>query len=228
VKVGGGGAPGAVVDPEWHRTEVGGMWEEVGRLQFDFLVGQGLRPTDDLLDVGCGSLRGGVHYIAYLEPGRYVGVDRSAEILAAGREIELPRAGLTEKAATLVQMDDFGFERLGRAFDVAVAQSVFTHLPLNDIVRCLMKMEGALRPGGRFYATFFENPGGKRNLEPIDQPVAFGHPVTSYFDRDPFHYNVATFEWICEGTELRVEYVGDWGHPRNQRMLRFARRAADS
>lgn len=218
-----GSAPGETPADEWHRTEIGGMWDEVGRLQFDFLVGQGLAPSDYLLDVGCGSLRGGIHYIGYLEAGHYVGVDRSAEILAAGREIELPRAGLTGKDATLVEMDDFGFGRLGRAFDVAVAQSVFTHLPLNDIIRCLVNMDGALAPGGRFFATFFENPGGKRNLEPIEQPVAFGHPVTSYFDRDPFHYDVATFEWICTGTGLTVERIGDWGHPRNQRMLRFVR-----
>ena len=47
----------------------------------------------------------------------------------------MPRAGLAAKNPALVQMDDFGFERLGRQFDVAVAQSVFTHLALNDIVR---------------------------------------------------------------------------------------------
>jgi SAM-dependent methyltransferase len=208
---------------EWHRTEVGGMWDEVGDLQFRFLVDQGLRPEHYLLDVGCGSLRGGVRYVDFLEEGHYFGVDRSEEILAAAREIELPRYGLTEKRPTLVRMEDFGFARLGRPFDVAVAQSVFTHLPLNDIVRCLMNVERALVPGGVFYATFFENERGKRNLDPIPQPVQSGHPVTTYFDRDPFHYDVDTFRWICDGTELTVERIGDWGHPRNQRMLRFGR-----
>lgn len=209
---------------EWHRLEIGGFWDEVGQLQFDFLRGEGLQPNDYLLDVGCGSLRGGVHFIRYLEPGHYVGIDQSAEILAAGREIELPRYGLEEQAPLLVEMADFGFERLKRRFGFAMAQLVFTHLPLNDIIRCLMKIEQALLPGGRFYATFFDNPAGKRNLEPINQPVAAGHPVVSYCDRDPFHYDVATFEWICDGTALSVEHVGDWGHPRNQQMLRFRKR----
>src|SRR3712207_8664912 len=59
------------------------------------------------------------------------------------------------------------FGRFGRQFDYAIAQSVFTHLPLNNIVRCLMEIERALTPGGRFYATFYLNPGGKRKLEDI-------------------------------------------------------------
>ncbi len=206
---------------EWHRTEIGGFWDEVGQLQFDFVTAEGLQASDYLLDVGCGSLRGGVHFIRYLEPAHYVGIDQSAEILAAGQEIELPRYGLVEKAPVLVEMADFGFARLNQQFGYAMAQSVFTHLPLNDIIRCLMNVERVLLPGGKFYATFFDNPAGKRNLEPIDQPVASGHPVVSYFDRDPFHYDVATFAWICEGTTLSVEHIGDWGHPRNQRMLRF-------
>lgn len=199
------------------------MWEEVGKLQFDFVAAEGLRSSDAFLDVGCGSLRGGVHFVAFLDEGHYYGVDKSEEILAAGREIELPRAGLVDKRPTLVKMEDFGFERLGRAFDVGMAHSVFTHMPLNDIVRCLMNVERVMAPGGRFYATFFENDAGKRNLAPIEQSVASGHPVTTFMDRDPFHYDVGTFAWICEGTALRVEYVGDWGHPRNQRMLRFVR-----
>jgi hypothetical protein len=42
-----------------HRNYVGGMWEEIGKLQFDFLVQQGLKPSHCFLDIGCGSFRGG-------------------------------------------------------------------------------------------------------------------------------------------------------------------------
>ena len=216
-------------DSEWHRRRVGGLWDTVGRLQFEFLAGRGLRPSDHLLDVGCGSLRGGVHFIEFLEAGHYYGVDKSKELLAAGREIELPRYRLVEKAPVLVAMDDFGFDRLGRTFDVALAQSVFTHLPLNSIIRCLMNMEQALRPGGEFYASFFENPAGKRNLLPIPRPVVGRDAETrrrgssSYFDQNPYHYDLDTFRWICDGTQLQVEYLGGWNHPRDVKMLLFKR-----
>jgi SAM-dependent methyltransferase len=195
----------------------------MGRLQLDFLVGQGLRPDHDLLDIGCGSLRAGVHLVPYLEPGRYVGIDINRALLRKG-ERELQAAGLSGRGVTLVQMGDFGFGRLGRTFDVALAQSVFTHLPLNRIIRCLMNVEGALRPGGRLFATFFENPTGKRNLDPIVHRGPSGAPVKTRFDSNPFHYDVDTFRWICQGTALDVEYFGDWNHPRDQKMLVFTKR----
>lgn len=42
-----------------HRELVGGMWDEIGTLQFVFLRDHGLEPSQRLLDVGCGALRGG-------------------------------------------------------------------------------------------------------------------------------------------------------------------------
>jgi SAM-dependent methyltransferase len=190
----------------------------MGVLQFEYLRSQGLQPEHYLLDVGCGSLRAGVRFAQYLRPGHYYGVDADSDLLRRGRR-ELTRVGVQPSAVVLGQMSDFGFERLGRKFDFAIAQSVFTHLDLNVIMRCLVQMPAALAPGGAFYATFFENPGGRLNLSPISQGE-----ITTYFDHDPFHYDFATFEWICEGTPLKAEYVGEWEHPRNQKMLRFTLR----
>jgi SAM-dependent methyltransferase len=210
-----------VFDPDWHRRTIGNvpLWDELGRLQLTYLVDQGLRPEHHLLDVGCGPLRAGVHFIRFLEPGGYYGVDKNQEALDEARERELTPAEIAEKRPTLAAMSDFGFERLGQQFDYAIAQSVFTHLYLNEIARCLLNMEKVLKPGGRFYATFFHNPDGKRNLDDIAQTDT----VVTHFDRDFFHYDVAPFEWICDGTSLTVEYLGDWNHPRNQKMLRFTK-----
>lgn len=208
-------------DPDWHRRTIGYVeeWDRHGQAQFDYLVGEGLEPRHHLLDVGCGPLRGGVHFIRYLDPGHYVGVDKNAPVLDAARNVELPRYGLQDRGPTLVAMESFDFPSLRRAFDYAWAQSVFTHLPLNSIIRCLMQIEKVLVPGGRFYATFYENERGKFNLDPIRQSPQ----VTSYFDRDSYHYDFGTFEWICAGTSLEAEYLGGWGNPRNQKMLLFAK-----
>jgi SAM-dependent methyltransferase len=208
-------------DPNWYHHVLGlpAEFERLGKLQLDYLVGQGLEPRHRLLDVGCGPLRAGVHFIRYLEPGHYFGIDRRADWLEIGREVEIPRNGLGDKRPVLVQMDDFGFERLGAKFDYALAQSVFTHLPANSILRCLMAIEKVLVPGGKFYATFYLNEQGKRNLDPIQQTAR----ISSHFDRNPFHYDVAAFEWMCEDTSLTPEYLGDWGSPRNQKMLVFTK-----
>ena len=69
----------------WHRQFVGGAWEEIGRLQFEYLRRQGLRPQHLLLDVGCGALRGGIHFVRYLEESHYCGIDINASLVEAGR-----------------------------------------------------------------------------------------------------------------------------------------------
>jgi SAM-dependent methyltransferase len=206
-------------DPEWHRRSIGNvkLWDTLGKLQFDYLVARGLEPSHYFVDVGCGPLRGGAHFIRYLEAGHYYGVDSNTPMLEETKRLEVPRQGLADKQPTLVAMADFGFERLGRQFDYALAQSVFTHLPLNEIIRCLMEMDKALVPGGEFYATFWENSRGKFNLDDIQQSAT----AVTHFDRDFFHYDVGTFVWICEGTGLSVEYLGDWENPVNQKMLVF-------
>ncbi len=42
-----------------HRNAIGGYWDEMGKLQYNFLLEQGLKPRQILMDIGCGSLRGG-------------------------------------------------------------------------------------------------------------------------------------------------------------------------
>lgn len=208
----------------WYEYAVGGMWDEMGALQFDYLVSQGLKPAHHLLDVGCGSLRAGVRFIPYLETGHYYGIDISVPILEAA-EYVLQKYELTEKKPVLTHMEDFDFTVLDQKFDYGIAQSVFTHIPLNNIIMCLMNMDKVLVPGGRFYATFFVNPDGKHNLKPLVPELSSAVPgpktFETYFDKDPFHYDMATFEWICQGTGLRVEYLGSWNHPRDQKMMVF-------
>ncbi len=211
-------------DPDWHRSTVRGndaFWDYLGKLQLDYLVEHGLQPEHYLLDVGCGPLRAGVHFIGYLETGHYAGVDKRGARLERAAEVELPRHGLEGKSPLLLVNEDFEFSKLGQTFDYAIAQSVFTHLPLNSIVRCLVEMSRVLRPGGRFYATIYENPQGKTYLGEIQQSSR----VVSYPDRDKYHYDLDTLGSVCEGTGLTMSYGGDWGHPDNQKMVVFTREA---
>ncbi len=200
-----------------HRDMVGGLWEEMGELQFAFLRAQGLRPDHDLLDIGCGSLRGGVKFVRYLESGRYHGLDVNASLVEAGRR-ELAEAGLAGKEAHLLVSDRFEAWRFGRLFDFAIAQSVFSHLPMNHIVRCLRETARVLEPEGRFYATFFEAPTSVY-LEPLRQNA----DGCSHYDADPYHYSFEELRTLAALAGLRAEYVGDWRHPRNQKMACFAR-----
>jgi SAM-dependent methyltransferase len=201
-----------------HRVGAGGLWEEMGPRQLDFLVSQGLAPSDALLDVGCGSLRAGIHFVKYLEPGRYYGLDIDQRMLDAGRQ-ELAGVGLDPEQATLVCDDAFRFSQFERTFRWALAQSVFTHLPLNTIMRCLSEIESVLEPGGRLYATFFESTGRRLSTSDIEEPDG----VVTHIDADPFFYDPDVVRWCVEGSTLRCDVIGDWQHPRNQKMLLFTK-----
>jgi len=201
------------VDPDWHRNTIGGLWDEIGKHQFNFLVKNGLEPEHYLLDIGCGSLRGGVHFIRYLSDGHYFGIDKNQKLLDAGRDIELQRYKLKSKKITLLKTDNFDFTSFNQKFEFAIAQSVFTHISLNSIIMCLAKIETVLLQGGKFFATFLENPKGKLNLEPIERHPYSGKKTYTYFDKDPFHYDFSTFQWVCQNTDLKVDYIGNWNHP---------------
>lgn len=205
-----------------HRQVIGGLWDELGKLQFDFMLAQGLQPSHRMLDLGCGSLRGGVHFVRYMEAGHYFGLDSNASLLDAGREVELRQAGLEQRlpAGNLFCNADFHLPVEDGFFDFAIAQSVFSHLTFNSIRRCLETVAPKFRSGGTLYATFFELPAGAPSISEHRQGdggiVTHGH-------RDPYHYRVADMAHAAAGAPWRASYIGDWGHPRGQKMMAFER-----
>ena len=196
---------------------MGGRWDEIGNLQIEFLREEGLSPGHRLMDIGCGALRGGVHFVNYLDRGNYYGLDINASLVEAGKR-ELAQLGLEGKQPNLLVDDKFRMSRFGATFDYAIAVSVFTHLYMNHIARCLVEARRVLKPGGKLFATFFEAP-APVHLKPIEHDP--GGVVTN-FDADPFHYSFYEIERLSEAAGLSVEYLGDWGHPRDQLMLRFS------
>lgn len=203
-----------------HRDMAGGSWDEVGKLQFQFLVDHGLKPEHKLLDIGCGPLRGGLHFIPYLDPGNYWGIDISASLIEAGWNEELGKAKLQTRQPRhqLVCLQDFEFNTLNEQFDFSIAASVFTHLSFNRIRRCLVRLAPVLEPGGKLFATFFEVPIDKSSEEPLSHNP--GDTIT-YSYRDPFHYRFEDFHYAICGLPMSVHCHGDWNQNRIQKMLIF-------
>ncbi len=198
------------------------MWEDVGRLQFEFLRSRGLKSADRLLDLGCGCLRGGVHFVDYLDSGHYYGMDLSQELLDAGYEEELGPLGLKPKLPreNLVCDDDFDATGFGVSFDAVLAQSVFTHLSLNHLKLCLIRTADVVRVGGQFYVTVFLARQGEDWSRPLFHETG---GVTTYPAQDPFHCTPDDLEYCCKGMPWKLELVGDWGHPRDQLMAIYVR-----
>ena len=127
------------------------LWQMKRAFQIDFLRGQGLRTSHRVLDIGCGSLRGGAALIAYLEPGGYSGIDVRESVLVEARQ-ELRREKLLDKRPELVVATDLAALDLKRRFDVLWAFSVLFHLADPILDACFVMAARHLKPEGIFFA----------------------------------------------------------------------------
>ena len=142
------------------KDAVGGRWEIGSKGQIELLRRYGLKPHHTLLDVGCGSLRGGLNAIRYLEKGNYTGIDISEEILEAGRGFLL-EAGLSDKCPTILCTDNLEFKEVaGRSFDYLIAVSVLTHMPSEDIETLFANLDAVMGEKSVFLATVFLSKAG--------------------------------------------------------------------
>lgn len=205
-----------------HRDIVGGMWDHLGALQLAFLRERGLKPEHKLLDIGCGSLRAGIHFVDFLEPGNYYGFDSSDALIEAGFEQELAPLGLTHKLprSNLATVSDFESSGWGVRFDFAIAQSVFTHMPFNKIRACLEKTSASMRSGGEFYATYFVAPDDHAWVAPFTHEPG---GITTTGVSDPYHYRLLDLHTVGRSEHWVGEYLGNWGHPRAQKMMLYRR-----
>ncbi len=191
-----------------HREYVGGMWEEIGRLQFEFLLRQKLKPTDCFLDIACGSLRGGVHFINYLETSNYLGIDKEASLIQLGIEKELGKELYNDKKPEFVISNTFDFEKFSKKPRFSLAQSLFTHLNIEDVFRCLNKLRKFVESEEHvLFATFFEG-------DSSDNPK-MSHSHAS------FQYSREEMETFGRRNGWQATYIGGWNHPRNQMMMQY-------
>jgi SAM-dependent methyltransferase len=212
----------AEVQAGGHRDCVGALWDEIGQLQADFLVSRGLMPHHRLLDIGCGCLRAGVKLVRYLDPGHYVGTDLNESLLKAGYDVELAKEGLTHKLprSNLVADGEFDFSWCPMRFDFALAQSVFTSLPLNFLRVCLERLATFVVPNGQFFVSIFECPDEHPTHRPYRHPSGF----TSYGAKEPYHYRFSDLEFCCCTLPWQLINVGNWNHPWSVRMVLFEKK----
>ncbi|MFC1791576.1 class I SAM-dependent methyltransferase [Gemmatimonadota bacterium] len=198
------------------------MWDEIGALQFEYVRAHGLAPDMYFLDVGCGCLRGGVHFIRYLDARRYHGIDLSEQLLDVGFKTELGQAGLQHKLPreNLRCTDGFDATDFGVDFDMALALSVFTHLTLNHLKLSLIRLAKVIKPGGRFFVTVFHSPDSHDWSQPLLHTPG---DITTYPDRDPFHYCRDDLVFREHTLPWRLEELEQWNHPRDQWMAVFVR-----
>ena len=194
--------PEAAVGSRTHKS-----WIALGNMQFRYLIQHGLEPGHTMLEIGCGNLRAGRLFIAYLDEGHYTGVDISPDILeAAARTVE--EYSLASKRPTLMLVTDNKFSQFGdAAFDVIHAHSVYSHCPLPVIDECFAHVGRIIKPSGHFDFTF-------------DRTEGKEHHVLN----EDFYYRTATLVALAEKHGLRAEFMEDWDQLRHdQSKIRITR-----
>jgi len=127
------------------------LWKMKRDFQMSFLLSRGLEPRHRLVDIGCGTLRGGIPIIEYLDAGHYCGIEAREEALAEARK-ELEQHGLAGRQPDLVHARDLAALSLPGQFDFAWAFSVLFHMPEEVLEGCIDFVGRQLVEGGSLYA----------------------------------------------------------------------------
>jgi SAM-dependent methyltransferase len=125
----------------------------------------GLLPHEAVLDIGSGDAKMARPLTTYLTTGRYRGLDAMKHYIDWSNEAYAPyqnfgfdwanvRSDWYNKDAP-TQAHEYTFPYETATFDVAFAISLATHLLPDGLERYMQETFRVLKPGGRFFCTFF-------------------------------------------------------------------------
>ena len=126
-----------------------GDFDRIGRIELGLLQMEGLRPTDTLVDLGCGTGRLAVQVIPQLAGGHYVGIDIAESMLGHARALIDARHPAPPCTVRWQRQTTEAFDLPDASVDLLCAFSVFTHMEHEDTFRYLVAARRVLRPGGR-------------------------------------------------------------------------------
>ena len=126
------------------------IWQMEREFQIRFLKSVGLRPEHFLLDLGCGTLRGGIPIIKHLKPGHYYGVDVRQDVLSEATK-EVAENQLARKQPILFLTDDVRSLSIDMRFDVIWAFDILYILSDDKLADCLSFASTHLKKTGVLY-----------------------------------------------------------------------------
>lgn len=146
--------PGELLVEE-HHSNYGEPWAG-GRDVYEFLAEAAhLAPESRVLEIGCGTLRVGLHFIRYLNPEHFHCLERDELSLMAAFRYELPSQGLLHKRPLIVKGENMDFSKFGSGimYDLIYASAVFLHMPDKLVWVGLERLAGKLKQEGRIFVS---------------------------------------------------------------------------
>jgi len=122
------------------------------RVQYEFMLQRGLKPSHRFLDLGCGALRGTIRLVDYLNNGNFFGADISVGLLKEAL-MECERQKF-KNTPVLQIMDSFDLRKWmvdPRPFDFILCNSLTVHIEPDDIPELLKGIWNVLAEDGKAY-----------------------------------------------------------------------------
>lgn len=183
---------GLTTDPR-HRKYIGKDWDLLGVHQLHTLTQVGMREHHNLLDVGCGSFRGGRFLMMYLNPRNYFGIEPEKWLVKDGIKHEVSQGLFDLKQPTIHYDEDADFSSFGVEFDYILAHSILFHANLAWIKKCFNEVKKVLKLDGMFLANV-----KFRGID--DTGVEWEYPTDRRYRRE-------TLERIVEDAGLKMELL---------------------
>jgi trans-aconitate methyltransferase len=175
--------------PPWDGASYAANTAHHRRYDEEILATLPLRPTDRVLDLGCGSGDFTIQVAACVPGGHVLGLDAQASMLDEARRIARPNQSFVEgpvqRLASLVRDEP--------PFDLVLSRSVLHWVPWADHAGVLTDSFAALRAGG---ALRIECGGGDNVRE-----------VVAFLDRVATPFGHATAPWMFSGAGAYLDLL---------------------
>jgi ubiquinone/menaquinone biosynthesis C-methylase UbiE len=193
----------------------------------------GIKPTDRVLDVGCGCGRMAMPLTRYLTTGSYEGLDVSADLIEwCQKNIAAKLSNFRFQWANLANSvynpaatnpaSSYKFPYPDQEFDFAFLTSVFTHMLPDDVELYMREIARTLKQDGTAVATFFIlNEESERLMKTHPGPLSFDHSYANTgvrvqsptYPEDAVAYPEATVRSMLEQSALTPAqpiHFGSW------------------
>lgn len=190
-------------------VEINKTYEAYGLEQLSWYISTfQLKPHHTFLDIGCGVGSGAIHFVKYLDDGKYYGFDKE-ELAIQICSQELNNRNLSKKNPTLWHTLDFDLEPID-TIDFALAYSVMTHIDSDYCRDLLTKLKAKAHSKTKVVFTYF-------NTHPLIQSTpTYGlgstheHRMTGK-EYQYVVYNDSYIEKLCQDIGWKVQFLGPSG-----------------